>query len=168
MRNGDIATGDLARANLTRGYTAALSGEETIEGAACWRLKLTADDKTAYYARVFYWVAKNGFLPSKLEYYGSTGTLLKTVRYLSYSKGALGLRSMQLSIESLDEWKESSALTFANIRKLDLRRVPMTPEGMIALRDAAMAARDIEGTSDVSLERILRAPASPRDTEPGR
>src|SRR5258705_10292718 len=28
MLNGDVATGDLARANLTRGYTVTLSGEE--------------------------------------------------------------------------------------------------------------------------------------------
>ena len=157
MRNGDVATGDLARSNLTRGYKAALQGDELVDGEPCWRLELTADDAAAYYARVHYWVSKNGFLPRKLEHYGSTGSLLKSVRYLDYRDGALGLRSMKLEIDSVDEWKESSTLTFSNLRKLDEAHVSLTSEGLIPLRDAALLARGREAATNVALEQILRA-----------
>jgi hypothetical protein len=160
MQNGDVATGDLARANLMRGYTATLAGDETIDDAACWRLELHAEDDAARYARIVYWVSKSGFLPRRLDHYGRAGKLLKTVRYGDYRQGALGLRSMQLTIESLDEWKEASTLTFSNLRKIDPRRASLTPDGMLSLRDAAMAARETDGATDVALERILGLSAS--------
>ena len=168
MMNGDVATGDLARANLTRGYTVTLAGEEAIDGQACWRLELQPESNAAHYTRIVYWVAKKAFLPRKLQYYGRTGVLLKTVLCGDYRKGALGLRSMRLEIESVGEWKEGSTLTFANLRKIDPAPTSFTPEGMIAFRDAALLARGTAAANDVALERILRAMASPQVLAPGR
>jgi outer membrane lipoprotein-sorting protein len=165
MMNGDVATGDLARANLEKGYAATLDGEEAIDGEACWRLELKAESAAAHYARIVYWVAKKGSFPRKLEHYGPTGALLETVRYGGYQKGALGLRSMRLEIESAGEWKESSTLTFTNLRKIDPAPVSFAPDGMIAFRDAAIAARDAAAASDVPLERMLRAMAPPAAPE---
>ena len=165
MMNGDIATGELARINLTRGYTVSLSGEEAVDGEVCFRLELQPESDAARYTRIVYWVAKKGFLPRKLEHYGRTGELLKTVRYGDYRKGALGLRSMRLDIESFDEWKEGSTLSFANLRKLEVTPTSFTPDGLIAFRDAALAARDTAAASDVPLERIVRAIASPSRLE---
>jgi outer membrane lipoprotein-sorting protein len=167
MINGDLATGDLARADLTRGYTATLSGEEPIDGAACWRLELHSTSSTARYTRIVYWVAKKRFLPRRLEHYGRMGRLIKIVRYGNFRKGALGLRSMRLDIESIGEWKEESTLSFANLREIDSASMSFTPDGMIAFRDAAIAAR--EGVGDkVPLERILRALVSLRESRPNR
>lgn len=160
MQNGDVATGDLARVNLTKGYTATMSGEEAIEGAACFRLELQAADPAGRHARILYWVAKDGLLPKRLDFYGRTGGLVKTLRYFDYRKGALGLRPMRLTIESFDEWKESSTLTFTNLRKIAPPRGSFTPEGMTLLRDAAIAAHETEGAIDVPLERILRLSGS--------
>jgi hypothetical protein len=154
IQNGDVATVDLSRANLTRGYKASLSGEEDADGEACWRLELTPDGGSGRFSRILYWVAKAGFRPRRLEFYGRAGALLKTVRYSDYRKGPLGLRSMTLTIESLDEWKETSTLTFSNLRKFDVRRASFTPEGLIPLRDAALAAREASGAADASLETI--------------
>src|SRR6185436_15441554 len=69
MMNGDIATGDLARSNLTRGYTVRLFGDDEVDGEPCWRLELTPEDDAAHYARIVYWVAKKGFLPEKIDHY---------------------------------------------------------------------------------------------------
>jgi hypothetical protein len=165
MMNGDVATGDLARANLTRGYTVGLSGEQAIEGDACWRLELQPESGTARYTRIVYWVAKKGFLPRMLEHYGRSGGLLKTVRYSDYRTGALGRRPMRIDIESFDEWKEGSTLAFANLRKLAVAPSSFTPDGMIAFRDAALFARDTAAADDVTLELILRAMASPPGLE---
>jgi len=165
MMNGDVATGDLARSNLTRGYTVSLSGEEAVDGEVCFRLELQPESDAARYTRIVYWVAKKGFLPRKLEHYGRTGELRKTVLYGDYRKGALGLRSMRLDIESFDEWKEGSTLSFANLRKLEVTPTSFTPDGMMAFRDAALAARDTAAAGDVPLERIVRAMASPSRLE---
>lgn len=160
MMNGDVATGDLARSNLRRGYAVSLSGEAPLDGEDCFRLELRADDDAARYTRVVYWVAKKGFLPKKLEHYGRTHALVKTVSYGDYRKGALGLRSMRLDIESFDEWKEASTLTFSNLRKLELPQASFTSEGLIPFRDAALFLRDDAGASDVPLERIVGEMAS--------
>ncbi len=160
MMNGDVATGDLARSNLTRGYTASLSGDETLEGDDCFRLELLPESDAARYTRIVYWVTKKGFFPKKLEHYGRTGELQKTVVYGDYRKGPLGLRSMRLDIESFDEWKERSSLVFSNLRKLEVPSASFTSEGLIPFRDAALAAGDAAAASDVPLERIVRAMAS--------
>lgn len=162
MVNGDVATGDIARANLTRGYTVTLAGEAAIDGENCWRLELQPKLGAARYTRIVYWIAERGFLPRKLEHYGRTGKLLKIVRYGDFRKGALGLRPMRLDIESVDEWKESSTLLFANLRKIKPRPALFKQEGMFAFRDAALAARELAGASDVGVERIVRVMASPR------
>ena len=155
IRNGDVATGDLARVNLTRGYKASIAGDETVEAEPCWRLELTSHDPAAYYARIVYWIAKNGSLPKKLEFRGGEGTLLKTIQYSDYRTGALGLRPMRLTIESLDEWKESGTLTFANLRAFDRKRLSFTPDGLFVLRDAALASRGRAGRTDVAIEQML-------------
>lgn len=165
MMNGDVATGDLARSNLTRGYTAHVSGEESLDGEACYRLELEPEVDALRYTRIVYWVAKKGFLPRKIEHYGRTGALLKTVLYGDYRKGALGLRSMRLDIESFDEWKEGSTLVFSNLRKLEVPPASFTSEGLIPFRDAALAARDTAAADDVPLERIVRGMASPSRLE---
>ena len=160
MMNGDVATGDLARSNLTRGYAASLSGEEPLDGEACFRLELLAKSDAARYTRIVYWVAKKGFLPKKLEHYGRTGALLKTVTYGDYRKGALGLRSMRLDIESYDEWKEASTLFFSNLRKFEAPRASFTSEGLIPLRDATLSTRETAATTNAPMESIVRAMAS--------
>lgn len=157
MLAGDIATGDLARSNLTKGYAATLAGEEALDGEPCWRLELAADSDRANYARIVYWITKKGFLPRKLEHYGRTGKLAKVVAYGDFRKGALGLRSMRLEIQSLDEWKESSTLTFTGLRKIGLEGASFTADAMVPFRDAALAAQSAEGGIDASMERILGA-----------
>jgi hypothetical protein len=155
MQNGDIATGDIARADFSKDYDATLAGEEAIDGESCWRLELVPRLPSAHFARVVYWAAKKGFLPRKLDHYGRTGSLLKTVRFGDYRKGALGLRPMTLGIESFGEWKEASTLTFTNLRRIDVRRIAFAPEGLIPLRDAVLAARGSEGNGDAPFERVL-------------
>ena len=157
MLAGDISTGDLARSNLTKGYKATLAGEDAVDGEPCWRLELAASSDRAHYGRIVYWIAKKGFLPRKLEHYGHTGKLAKVVDYGDYRKGALGLRPMRLQVESFDEWKETSTLTFSHLRRIRLDPASFTTEGMMKVRDAAIAAQAAGSGSDAGMEQILRA-----------
>ncbi len=136
---GDVATGDIARANLARSFTPILAGEETVDDTPCFRLELGEPRGPAPYTRVVFWVAKDGFLPHKLEYYGQTERLLRTVYYYDYVKGPLGLRSMRIEVESPQQIENRSTLTFTNLRKLDTSSVAFTSASLGPLRDAALA-----------------------------
>ncbi len=136
---GDIAYGDLARANLGAAYQARLDGEERLDDAACWRLELTRANERALYSRVRFWVEKRRFLPAQLEYYGETGALLRTARYYDYAGGPLGLRAMRIEATSSLGRGERTTMTFSNLRRLDASTMPAAPEGLAAMRDAALA-----------------------------
>ena len=155
--NGDVASGDLARINFLRGWTATLDGEDDVAGTPCWRLALTTSVPSARYTRAVYRIAKKGSLPTQIDFFGHSGLLSKTVRYEDFRKGALGLRSMRLIIESFSEWKEATTLTFTGLRRLKTDPAVFTPEGMMRVRDAAMAERQATGRSDVALEPLVRA-----------
>ena len=81
---GQVANGDIARADYSGDYDATLTGDETIQGVPCHVLELKAKTKDVTYAAVKYWVAKDGRRPIQAEYYAGTGTLLKTGRFENF------------------------------------------------------------------------------------
>jgi outer membrane lipoprotein-sorting protein len=63
---------------LTVLYTAAVAGEETMEGRACWVLDLVSrGDEIAYFRRKA-WVDKERFIVLREERFAKGGKLLKT------------------------------------------------------------------------------------------
>src|SRR5438034_4766140 len=88
---GQVANGDLARANFFGDYEPKILREEKIDGETYTVLQLDAVDQWITYRRVLYWVnAKNG-RPHMAEFYALSGRLLKTCRYLDFQSlgGAL-------------------------------------------------------------------------------
>ena len=75
---GQVANGDIARADYAGDYDAALIGEESADGVVCHVLDLKAKTRDVTYSAIKYWVAKSGRRPVKAEFYAGTGTLLKT------------------------------------------------------------------------------------------
>jgi hypothetical protein len=143
---GDISYGDLARGNLVRNYTASLDGEEKVGGARCWRLELTRTGYEANYPRIRCWVEKRSYRPRKFEYYGKTGSLLKTALYEEYQKTRLGLRPVRIEVTSPGRPDETTTLLFADLRPLDLSQVRFTIDGLVAFRDAARSRLGADGT----------------------
>ena len=78
---GEASNTDLLRVDLAKDYNGTYVGEETIEGVPCYKLDLTAKDRTIAYDRVVYWVSKDGELPVKREFYSLSGKLLKTMYF---------------------------------------------------------------------------------------
>ena len=78
---GQVANGDIARANFTGDYTPKLLRTEKIDGEDHYVLELTAVDRTVTYHRVMYWVKQKTFFPHKAEFYSLSDRLLKTCRY---------------------------------------------------------------------------------------
>jgi hypothetical protein len=142
--DGDVSNGDLARGNLARAYEPRLDGEEEVRGEPCWRLDLKRTSYEAFYPRIRAWIGKKRLQPRKLEYYGRTGTLLRTVHYEDYRKGPLGERAMRIEVGSHVRRAEASTLSFSNLRPLDASTLRFDVDGLFAFRDAA---RDILQTT---------------------
>jgi outer membrane lipoprotein-sorting protein len=72
---GQVANGDLARANFAGDYTAQLMKTEDIKGEAHHVLELNAVDKSVTYRRVVYWVRVADNRPYKAEFYSLSDRL---------------------------------------------------------------------------------------------
>ncbi len=165
--SGDVSSGVVARVNLARGYTARLVGEEPVEGEDCYRLELLPSPSAAMYSRVDYWIVKKKFLPRRLDYYGRTGNVLKTVWYREYLRGALGLRPARLEIKSQSAGEGRSVLLFSDLRRVSLAGMPFSMNEMTDFRDAVLAGHR-PGKAQVRIEEILAALKSKAPARPGR
>ena len=81
---GQVANGDLARANFAGDYFPRIVGSETIGNEQYHVLELKAVDRGVTYQRVMYWVNKKSAWPLKAEFYSLSNRLLKPLRLCSY------------------------------------------------------------------------------------
>ncbi|MFN2288635.1 MAG: outer membrane lipoprotein-sorting protein [Chromatocurvus sp.] len=117
---GQVANGDLARANFAGDYTASLAGSETLDGEECWVLDLAASGRGVTYARVKYWVAKSTSRPMQAEFYAVSGRLLKTAQYTKFRELAGRERPTQLIIEDAVKTGNYSVLEYTTMKITDL------------------------------------------------
>lgn len=89
---GDVANADIVRASFSGDYTPVVKSTQTIDGKPTAILELTAKDGHVAYAKVMLWVDTQQFRPSRAEFYGLSGRLLKTCTYERYAELAGGLR----------------------------------------------------------------------------
>lgn len=118
---GQVANGDLARANFSGDYTATVLREEGCDKAACNVLELKAARRGVTYHRVLYWVEKGTHRPWKAEFYTLSGRLMKTGLYRDYRELGGAIRPTRLMlIDGLKEG-ERSVLVYSNLK---LRKIP--------------------------------------------
>jgi len=143
--DGDVAYGDLARGNLLKNYDIRSAGQETIRGEACHVIELVRNARAGIYPRIRYAARAKKPRPVRLEYYGETGALDRTVWYEDYGDTAIGTRAMRIVVESSRRPGEVSTMTFANLRTLDVSGVAFDVPGLIAFRNAARKRYDAGG-----------------------
>ncbi len=117
---GQVANGDLARANFAGDYSAELAGQETLDGEDAWVLDLTAAGRGVTYAKVRYWVAVADDQPIKAEFYAVSGRLLKTSRYEAFQDMAGRMRPTRLVIEDALKEGDYSVLEYNTMTVKDL------------------------------------------------
>lgn len=117
---GQVANGDLARANFAGDYNASLAGTETIDDEVFYILDLTAARRGVTYHRVKYWVSQLDNRPYKAEFYALSNRLLKTARYENYAKLGDRLRPTKLSLQDAIGRKERSIMIYKDMRKREL------------------------------------------------
>jgi outer membrane lipoprotein-sorting protein len=118
---GQVANGDLARANFSGDYTPRLIGIEKIDDADHHALELTAVDRSVTYARVLYWVRVSDGAPHKAEFYSLSGKLLKTCMYDEYKTLGGKLRPTRLVMQDALRAGDQSVLEYS---ALQLRELP--------------------------------------------
>ena len=117
---GQVANGDLARANFTGDYTPKLLRTETIDGQNYAVLELVAVDRGVTYQRVVYWVRQDNAWPYKAEFYSLSNRLLKTCKYERFQTLAGRVRPTRLVMEDALRQGEQSILEYSDMKLRDL------------------------------------------------
>jgi outer membrane lipoprotein-sorting protein len=125
---GQVANGDLARANFAGDYNPTLVGTETLASESAHVLDLAAADRGVTYARVKYWVAEKNGRPLQAEFYALSGRLLKTARYEDFREIGGRVRPTRLVMEDALKKGEVSVLKYEDMTLRDLPERMFTRE----------------------------------------
>ena len=117
---GQVANGDLARANFAGDYEPKILRTDTIDGEKMYVLELTAVDRGVTYAKVLYWVRQSNNWPHKAEFYSLSDRLLKVCRYEKYQNIGGRVRPTQLVMEDALKKGEVSTLRYSQMTPKDL------------------------------------------------
>ena len=118
---GQVANGDLARANFAADYNPRILRSETIGNENYHVLELIAVDRGVTYQRVVYWVRQKDNWPFKAEFYSLSNRLLKTCRYDKYQTMEGRLRPTRLVMEDALKSGDQSILDYSGMK---LRELP--------------------------------------------
>jgi outer membrane lipoprotein-sorting protein len=117
---GQVANGDIAKANFSGDYQAKLLRTEKIDGESTFVLELTAVDRSVTYQRVLYWVREANHWPYKAEFYSVSERLLKTCFYQNFKPMAGRVRPTRLVMQDALRKGEESVLDYSDMRLRDL------------------------------------------------
>jgi len=107
MMGSDISYEDmLDSADFEDRYEAVVTGEEELEGRACWKIEATARDETVTYPKAIIWIDKEWLIPSRQELFALSGMQLKT--WLMSDVREIEGRQTPTRYEIRDELKEGS------------------------------------------------------------
>lgn len=117
---GQVANGDLARANFAGDYNPRILRTDTLDGENYTVLELTAVDRSVTYQRVIYWVKQKNAYPYKAEFYSLSGRLLKTAYYENFKMMAGKIRPTRLTMEDSLRAGEKSVLEYDSMKVKDI------------------------------------------------
>lgn len=117
---GQVANGDLARANFAADYNPRILRSETIGNENYHVLELTAVDRGVTYQRVVYWVREKDNWPHKAEFYSLSNRLLKTCKYENYQLMEGRQRPTRLVMDDALKSGNQSVLEYSTMKLRDL------------------------------------------------
>lgn len=115
--SGQVANGDLARANFSDDYTSKLLRVENIEGNDYYVLELLAARRGVTYQRVHYWVNKKSYKPYKAEFFTISKRRLKVVYYQEYSRLDGAIRPTKLVMHDMLRKGDYSVMEYSNMKQ---------------------------------------------------
>lgn len=117
---GEVANGDLARANFSGDYTPRIMRTENLDGEEHYVLELTAIDRGVTYHRVLLWVNKTNYRPSRAEFYSLSNRLMKTCSYENFERMTGRIRPTRLVMRNALKAGDVSTLDYENMKLRDL------------------------------------------------
>ena len=117
---GQVANGDLARANFAGDYEPRILRKETLDGEVYQVLQLDAVDKWVTYRKVIYWVGAKDGRPHKAEFYAVSGRLLKTAHYRDFQALGDAVRPTRIVVDDALKKGHRSELVYSNMAARDL------------------------------------------------
>jgi outer membrane lipoprotein-sorting protein len=117
---GQVANGDLARANFAGDYNATILRIDTIDGEKYYVLELLGVDRSVTYHKVLYWVRQSNLWPYRAEFYSLSDRLLKTSRYEDFQMILGRQRPTRLVMEDALRKGEVSVLKYSAMELRDL------------------------------------------------
>jgi outer membrane lipoprotein-sorting protein len=118
---GQVANGDIARANFAGDYTPHLVGVDKAGSETFYVLDLIAVDRKVAYQRVRYWVRQRDYRPHKAEFYSVSNRLLKTCRYDDFRVLGGKVRPARLVMTDALSRDTDSTLLYSDLK---LRELP--------------------------------------------
>jgi outer membrane lipoprotein-sorting protein len=125
---GQVANGDLARANFATDYTPRIVGTSDCGGELCYALELAAVDRSVTYHRVSYWISQKTGRPIRAEFYSLSDQLLKTAVYQNVRNLGGQPRPTEILISNALRAEEKSLLEYSNLKLRDLPDKMFTKE----------------------------------------
>ncbi len=117
---GQVANGDLARANFAADYNPKLLRSETIGNESYHVLELIAVDRSVTYQKVIYWVRQKDNWPFKAEFYSLSNRLLKTCKYENFKTMEGRMRPTRLVMVDALKSDQQSVLEYNSMKLRDL------------------------------------------------
>lgn len=125
---GQVANGDLARANFATDYVPRVVGTADCGAEMCYTLELAANDRSVTYHRVAYWVAQKTGRPIRAEFYSLSDQLLKTAVYQNVKNLGGQSRPTEILISNALRAEEKSLLEYSNLKPRHLPDKMFTKE----------------------------------------
>lgn len=117
---GQVANGDLARANFSGDYSPRILRSERLDGEEHDVLELMAVDRGVTYHRVLLWVNKANYRPRKAEFYSLSNRLMKTCSYENFRDMSGKRRPNRLVMEDSLRPGEQSVLEYQHMKLRDI------------------------------------------------
>ena len=125
---GQVANGDLARANFAGDYIPRLLGTESVDGVRMHLLELTGVDRGVTYPRVLFHVREADGFPYRAEFMSASGRVLKTCEYQEFRKVGGRVRPTRLVMTDALRKAEQSVLEYSEMKLRDLPDKVFTKE----------------------------------------
>jgi outer membrane lipoprotein-sorting protein len=117
---GQVANGDIARANFSGDYTPTIVRIEKVDGEDHYVLELMAVDRSVTYYRVLLWVNKSNYRPRKAEFYSLSNRLMKICSYQNFERMAGRIRPTRLIMSDALKPGNMSVLDYEDMKLRDL------------------------------------------------
>lgn len=117
---GQVANGDLARANFAGDYEANWLRNDELGGRTVRVLELSAAEKGVTYSKVHYWIDDVNHRPLRAEFFARSGRLLKTMQYEEFRELAGAMRPTRLVIDDALKPGRRSVLTYNSMTVREL------------------------------------------------